>query len=78
MPNPFHNLTSFTLNLVKASNVTISVYNMLGQKIYDKNEGVLGAGEHNLTFDGSKLNAGIYFYSVKAGDKEVSRKMIID
>ena len=78
VPNPFHNLTSFTLNLVKASNVTISVYNMLGQKIYDKNEGVLGAGEHNLTFDGSKLNAGIYFYSVKAGDKEVSRKMIID
>lgn len=77
-PNPFHDITSFNVSLTKSSNVSVSVYNTIGQKMFEKSSGSLPAGRHTLTLDASKLSAGIYFYSVKAGDQVVTKKMIVE
>ena len=76
-PNPFDKQTSFNINLKKSSSVEVGVWNVLGQKVMNTNAGNLSSGTHSITVDGSKLNKGFYFYTVKAGDYSITKKMII-
>jgi hypothetical protein len=76
-PNPFHGTTIVSLVLNTPSNVNIEVYNAIGQKVMDKNAGKLSSGIHNLPLDASGLNPGVYFYSVKAGDTVITKRMIV-
>ncbi len=34
-------------------------------------------GENNVTFDGSSLSSGVYYYTVTAGNQQATKKMII-
>jgi hypothetical protein len=77
-PNPFHGSTNISVNLSKASVVSLSVTDMVGQKVYEINNGSIDAGTHIYTFDGSQLQSGIYYFTVKAGENVVTRKMIIE
>ena len=76
-PNPFSKATSIDITLKEAANVSIEVYNAVGQKVILGNPEKLNSGTHTLTIDGSKLTNGVYFYTVKAGDTVVTRKMIV-
>jgi len=77
-PNPFNGSTSINVTLSKPSDLSISVINMLGQKIFEINKGNTSAGTHNFTINGSKFTSGIYFYTVKAGNNSVTNKMIVE
>ena len=77
-PNPFHGNTNISLSLVKASEVTITVSNMLGQKVYETNKGLVNAGTYTYTIDGKMLQSGIYYFTVKAGSSTVTNKMIVE
>jgi hypothetical protein len=50
----------------------------MGQKVYDYNAGIVGSGVHKLTIDGSNLQSGVFFYTVKADENSVTRKMIVN
>lgn len=77
-PNPFHNSTSIDLQLKKTSNVSIEVYNVMGQKsMHDQNKH-LSAGSYTFNIDGSNLSPGIYFYTIKAEGFFVTRKMTVE
>jgi hypothetical protein len=81
-PNPFNETTQFSLRLPQAAGVTFSVYNMRGQKVRTLISGDVGAGSYMVTWDGTSdagepLASGIYFYRVLAGDRMVTRKMIL-
>lgn len=81
-PNPFNPTTSIKFGLPQNSNVSISLYNMLGQKVITLSEKSYNAGIHNLTVDASSLTSGIYIYSISAqgidGNNFVqTRKMIL-
>ena len=81
-PNPFNPVTRFTLDLVEQTRVSVVVYNIAGQKVKTLVDGVMSAGSHTLTWDGTNdrgevLSSGIYFYRAVAADEMVTRKMTL-
>lgn len=76
-PNPFNPVTTIEYSLKKASQVEISVFNVLGQKVMTLVEENQNAGKHTLRFDATELSSGVYFYRIDAGKFNSVRKMIL-
>ena len=78
-PNPVSKGESLMadFNLVNASEVSIAVYDLLGNKVKDIANGYYTSGEHNLDVNISDLSSGMYLYSVKAGNAVTSKKITI-
>ncbi len=75
-PNPFNESTSIDITLKKASDVNLEVYNMMGQKIAESTYQLV-AGNHTVQLSGQNLSSGIYFYTVRAAEGTVTKKMIV-
>jgi hypothetical protein len=77
-PNPFNPSTKIQYNLPENSFVSFKVYNAIGKEVAYLVNGVVPAGSHEILFDASGLNSGVYFYTLKAGNNFVqTRKMIL-
>jgi photosystem II stability/assembly factor-like uncharacterized protein len=74
-PNPFNPSTSIRYGLPKASQVNLSVYDMLGREVARLADDREEAGVHEVEFDGSNLATGVYFYRLRAGDFAQTRKL---
>lgn len=59
-PNPFASRTQFDLTLDAAQQVSVAVYNVLGQRVATLHEGALSAATHTFDFEASALPAGVY------------------
>ena len=77
-PNPFSTTSTVYVNLRKASELSLEVTNMMGQVVYRIDAGTATAGLNRLTIDGSQLSNGVYFYTVRAGEATVTKKMIVE
>lgn len=76
-PNPFNPATQIAYDISKTSNVTLTVFDLLGREVATLVDGVQAAGTHSVTFDGTHLPSGIYFYRLQAGDFVAARKMVL-
>jgi hypothetical protein len=76
-PNPFNPVTHIRFSLPKYSKVKLSVYDVLGREVMVLVNDFRNAGEHKISFDGSSLSSGIYFYTFFAGDFRETRKMLM-
>ena len=76
-PNPFNPRTIITFELPQAENVKIDVYNILGEKVMNLLNKNLGAGTHEVEFNGEDLISGVYIYNIRAGNFHTQRKMIL-
>ena len=77
-PNPFNPSTKITFNLPEKSFVSLKVYNTIGKEVASVIDGVLPAGTHEINFNAANLFSGVYFYTLKAGDKfSQTKKMIL-
>ena len=81
-PNPFNPQTTIRYTLEYQADVSLSVYNLLGQKVATLVDEVRPAGEYETVWNGTDDNgqpvaSGIYFYRLKAGDYEDSKKMVL-
>ncbi len=65
-PNPFNPTTTLSFNLAVDSKVSLKIFDVLGQEIMTLMNETKTAGTHNVTFDASKLNSGVYFYRIDA------------
>ncbi len=74
-PNPFNPSTDIKFELKKDSYVTLSVFNILGQRIAELVNAELTVGIHNVLFKANNLSSGIYFYELKAGEYSAVKKM---
>jgi ligand-binding sensor domain-containing protein len=76
-PNPFNPTTTINYTLPKRSNVTLTVFNLMGQEVIQLVEGEKEAGFHEMQIDGSHLNSGVYFCRLQADGFTQARKMMI-
>jgi hypothetical protein len=76
-PNPFNPSTTINFTLGKASNVKLSVYNLLGQKVATLVDSRMNAGRQSVVFDASRYASGVYFYRLDAGSNFNSVKKML-
>lgn len=76
-PNPFNPTTVIRYSIPQTADVSLVIYNALGQKVASLVQQKQAAGVYNVTFDASNLPSGIYFYHLKAGDFSAVKKMML-
>jgi hypothetical protein len=76
-PNPFNPTTTIGYALPRRSRVTLSVFNLLGQKVTTLVEGEVEAGYHETVFDASRLASGVYFYRLETSGFVETRKLLL-
>ncbi len=76
-PNPFNPATKIEFTLKEEGPVKLAVFNVLGEKVSTLVNGEMQSGKHTISFDGSLLSSGVYFYRLSAGDKIFVKKMIL-
>lgn len=76
-PNPFNPTTTISYAIPHESNIKIDVYNSLGEKVKELVNGFLPAGNHYVTFNGSNLSSGVYYYSMSSGNFREVKKFIL-
>lgn len=76
-PNPFNPTTTIEFSLPKTQNVTLKVYNVLGQQVATLINGNMAAGNHSIRFNASNLSSGLYIYKISAGSFTSAKKMML-
>jgi len=76
-PNPFSSKTTISLQLVEQSDIELTVYNSLGQKVENLFKGTLTAGDHQFNFDANGLKAGTYYYRIISNGSSSTKAMLL-
>ncbi len=76
-PNPFNPQTTIDYALPQASDVSLIVYDMLGREVDVLLDGPQVAGRHTVRFGANHLPNGAYVYRLVAGDKTITRTMVL-
>jgi hypothetical protein len=81
-PNPFNPSTQIKFATEKSSDVTITIYSILGQEMTVLQNGILNAGTYNISWFGTdhygnKVPSGVYFYEVRSDNRIQKGKMLL-
>ncbi len=81
-PNPFNPTTTLRFDLPEVTDATVTIFNMLGQKIKTFNMNDTPAGYHSIKWDatndyGDPVGAGVYLYQLRANQFVKTRKMVL-
>lgn len=77
-PNPFNPLTVIEYHLTETAEVSLTVYNSVGQQVAILAENTLqNSGIQRVEFDASSLPSGVYMYRLRAGEVSLMRKMTL-
>jgi hypothetical protein len=80
-PNPFNPETVIAYSLAKPAQVTLVIYNVVGQKVTTLVDALESAGNHevkwNAASDGQALSSGVYFYRLTVDGSAMTRKMTL-
>ena len=81
-PNPFNPTTTITYHLPEAAHVSLSVYNVAGQRVAELVSGQQSEGIHQAVWDGRdaagvSVASGLYLYRIEAGTFRQTRKMTL-
>jgi hypothetical protein len=76
-PNPFNPTTSIEYSIPAITNVTIRVYDILGNEIATLVNESKEPGNYKVNFDASELSSGVYFYKLQAGSFIQTKKLIL-
>lgn len=81
-PNPFNPATTIVYQMPQAGQVSLQIFNMLGQLVRTLVEAEVAAGVHAVTWDGrdsdgDQVASGVYVYQLRAGETMKTRKMLL-
>ncbi|MCF7826579.1 MAG: carboxypeptidase regulatory-like domain-containing protein [Candidatus Marinimicrobia bacterium] len=81
-PNPFNPTTTIEFALPEASQVSLEIYNLLGQKVRTLVNAYMPAGYINTSWDGldqngKEISSGTYIYRLQTADQSFSKKMVL-
>jgi hypothetical protein len=77
MPNPAVTSANFNVTLTETTNVSVHVTNLMGQNVMSLPVRTMQAGANPVSIDVTGLTSGVYFYTVEAGNKAITRKMVV-
>ncbi len=76
-PNPFNPSTAIEFSLTRTGQVTLTVYNLLGQKVQTLLDGVQPAGRHSVRFSGAGLASDTYLYILQTEEHRAVKMMTL-
>ena len=76
-PNPFNPTTTMELSMPLAGDITVEVYNMLGQSVATLTSGYMEAGTYNLTWDAANAASGMYFVKAETQGSIQKQKILL-
>jgi hypothetical protein len=76
-PNPFNPTTSISFVMSETGMATLTVFDLAGREVSVLHDGLANAGENQVSFDGSALTSGVYFYSLETESQLETRKMVL-
>jgi hypothetical protein len=76
-PNPFNPVTTIRFGLVGTVHVTLTIYDIVGRTVAVVVNERMGAGNHEVKFDGTGLASGAYIYRIHAGGFVQSRMLLL-
>jgi len=81
-PNPFNPITTIKYQIPQTTEVSLEIYNTLGEKVRKYTPGTQQAGLHQIRWDakndhGEDVSSGIYIYRLTSGDVQIAKKMIL-
>ncbi|GAB4315966.1 MAG: hypothetical protein Kow0074_03790 [Candidatus Zixiibacteriota bacterium] len=81
-PNPFNSSTTIHYHLAAPQEVTVAVYNVLGQRVTTVWDGEQEPGDHFLVWDGRNSNgqavsSGVYFYRISTANKQTTKPVVL-
>ncbi|HWY98473.1 MAG TPA: T9SS type A sorting domain-containing protein [Bacteroidia bacterium] len=77
-PNPCNGVTRFGVSLIKEGNVSVDVFNTVGQKMVSMNQGKMAPGSHTIAINTNGFATGVYFYRVTVDGSCLTQKMIVE
>jgi photosystem II stability/assembly factor-like uncharacterized protein len=76
-PNPFNPSTTINFSIPAACHAELIVYDVLGREVEILLKGEMKAGSYGILWNGNNYPSGVYFYKLRAGTYETSRKMVL-
>ncbi|MFA6980353.1 MAG: S8/S53 family peptidase [Ignavibacteriaceae bacterium] len=76
-PNPFNPATTINYQLPKSGNVTLKIFDMLGNEVMTLVNGQKEIGKYTVQFDASSLASGMYVYQLRVNDYTSTKKMLL-
>ena len=76
-PNPFNPTTQIEYSVPRISHISLSVYNILGQRVVTLFDGVRQPGAYTAVLDGSRLASGVYFYRLQSDAFVDIKKLVL-
>ena len=76
-PNPFNPTTSISFFSKESGKVNLAVYNVAGEKVASLVDRNLKSGYHKINFDASRLNSGVYYYTLVTPETRITKKMVL-
>jgi photosystem II stability/assembly factor-like uncharacterized protein len=76
-PNPFNPTTNIRYQITNNKLVTLKIYDILGKEVATLVNEKQSPGVYEVTFDGSGMSSGIYFYTLSAGDFKATKRFVL-
>lgn len=76
-PNPFNSTTNIRYTITQSGDVTLKVYDLMGNKVATLLDGYHDAGSYDVIFQANNLASGIYFYQLQVGEFIATKKLIL-
>jgi photosystem II stability/assembly factor-like uncharacterized protein len=76
-PNPFNPQTTISFNIPSSGITSLAVYDIMGREVTVLVNEMKTAGRYSVTFDGTNLSSGVYFYKLTSGTFVESKKMLL-
>jgi hypothetical protein len=76
-PNPSNPSTIISYDLPQKEHVTLVIYDVLGRQVKNLVDNYQEPGKYKVTFNGSNLSSGIYFYRLQAGTFTETKKLVL-
>ena len=76
-PNPFNPTTTINFTIASEAKVSLVVYDVMGRAVAKLVDGNLSQGSHKVSFDASSMVSGVYYYNLKSGNVNQTKKMML-